>query len=110
MNSAIERIKNEAILKNQQEAIAESIQAEEDMQTDLLTAWNTHIGEKKSIFERCMKIVFANEGGIVDHPDDPGGYTNAGITEKALKKNQRCVIKRRLSCCGHWWKFFIQQI
>jgi len=31
-------------------------------------------------FEAAMKIVFANEGGIADDPDDHGGFTNMGLT------------------------------
>lgn len=39
---------------------------------------------KPSLFNRCMEIVFANEGGYVDHPSDPGGKTKYGITERVL--------------------------
>jgi hypothetical protein len=35
-------------------------------------------------FHKCMDIIFAHEGGYVDHPDDPGGATNLGITHKTL--------------------------
>jgi hypothetical protein len=35
-------------------------------------------------FHKCMEIIFAHEGGYVDHPDDPGGATNLGITHKTL--------------------------
>ena len=31
-------------------------------------------------FERALKLVLAHEGGYVDHPKDPGGATNKGIT------------------------------
>lgn len=31
--------------------------------------------------------VFAIEGGFVDHPDDPGGATNHGITEQVARAN-----------------------
>lgn len=30
-------------------------------------------------FLKCVKIILLNEGGLVDHPDDPGGLTNRGI-------------------------------
>jgi lysozyme family protein len=31
-------------------------------------------------FERCVAIVLKHEGGYVDHPSDPGGATNHGIS------------------------------
>ena len=31
-------------------------------------------------FERALSLVLAHEGGYVDHPKDPGGATNKGIT------------------------------
>ena len=34
------------------------------------------------IFTRCIEIVLKNEGGYIDHPHDPGGETNMGITKK----------------------------
>lgn len=36
-------------------------------------------------FERCVAIVLAHEGGVVDHPRDPGGATNRGITLATLR-------------------------
>lgn len=35
--------------------------------------------------ERVMPHIFAHEGGYVDHPKDPGGATNMGITFATLK-------------------------
>jgi lysozyme family protein len=35
-------------------------------------------------FETCLAEVLRHEGGYVDHPDDPGGATNMGITHKTL--------------------------
>lgn len=35
-------------------------------------------------FERWLQLVLAHEGGYVDHPSDPGGATNLGITRKTL--------------------------
>lgn len=31
-------------------------------------------------FERCLDEVLRHEGGYVDHPKDPGGATNLGVT------------------------------
>ena len=38
----------------------------------------------KSNFIACLDVVLAHEGGYVDHPDDPGGATNRGITRRTL--------------------------
>lgn len=35
-------------------------------------------------FSACLEVVLAHEGGYVDHPADPGGATNMGITRKTL--------------------------
>jgi len=34
------------------------------------------------LFNRCIEIVLRNEGGYVNHPNDPGGETNMGIAKK----------------------------
>lgn len=38
----------------------------------------------KDNFLRVMPWVFEEEGGYVDHPKDPGGATNLGITHRTL--------------------------
>lgn len=38
----------------------------------------------RSNFDLVMLEIFAHEGGYVDHPRDPGGATNMGITHKTL--------------------------
>ena len=38
----------------------------------------------KGQFEACIKYVLASEGGFVNHPKDPGGATNMGITQSTL--------------------------
>jgi len=37
-------------------------------------------------FERCLEQVLRHEGGYADHPADPGGATNMGITIKTLAR------------------------
>ena len=32
-------------------------------------------------FETCFALILAHEGGYVDHPRDPGGRTNLGVTQ-----------------------------
>src|SRR5690554_3243462 len=36
----------------------------------------------RETFEPALALVLAHEGGYVDHPDDPGGATNKGITQR----------------------------
>lgn len=38
----------------------------------------------RSNFDFCLQEVLKHEGGYVDHPRDPGGATNRGITHKTL--------------------------
>lgn len=33
-------------------------------------------------FDKCMEMLLQHEGGFVNHPSDPGGMTNLGITKK----------------------------
>lgn len=35
-------------------------------------------------FDRALSVVLAHEGGYANHPSDPGGATNYGITSKVL--------------------------
>lgn len=37
-------------------------------------------------FELCLSEVLRHEGGYADHPVDPGGATNMGITHKTLAR------------------------
>lgn len=37
-------------------------------------------------FDRLIGRVLAHEGGYVDHPKDPGGATNFGITERVARE------------------------
>lgn len=38
----------------------------------------------RSRFDICLETVLQHEGGYADHPNDPGGATNLGITRKTL--------------------------
>lgn len=40
----------------------------------------------KSRFDLCLDEVLRHEGGYADHPSDPGGATNMGITHKTLAR------------------------
>jgi len=46
-------------------------------------------GPSNPKFERCVALVLRSEGGFVDHPDDPGGPTNRGITLATLRDWRR---------------------
>jgi len=37
-------------------------------------------------FDLCLDAVLRHEGGYADHPGDPGGATNLGITRKTLAR------------------------
>ena len=39
-----------------------------------------------SVLEDALAFTLGNEGGFVNHPADPGGATNFGITQKNLAK------------------------
>lgn len=40
---------------------------------------------KQSNFDACLREVLRYEGGFVNHPKDPGGATNRGITRATLE-------------------------
>ena len=41
----------------------------------------------RSNFEHCMEMLLEHEGGYVDHPDDPGGETNHGVTRAVYEQH-----------------------
>lgn len=40
----------------------------------------------KENFEHCLEMLLHHEGGFVNHPKDPGGMTNLGVTKKVYDK------------------------
>lgn len=40
----------------------------------------------KDNFEKCLDMLLVHEGGFVNHPRDPGGMTNLGVTKKVFEK------------------------
>lgn len=37
-------------------------------------------------FEKCLPLVLSHEGGYADHPADPGGATNRGVTKRVWEE------------------------
>lgn len=37
--------------------------------------------------EKALELLLRHEGGYVDHPSDPGGATNHGITERVARQS-----------------------
>jgi len=40
-------------------------------------------------FERAMTVLAVHEGGYVNHPDDPGGATNKGVTQRTYDAHMK---------------------
>ena len=38
-----------------------------------------------SNFDECLQIILHHEGGYVNHPEDPGGMTNLGVTKRVYE-------------------------
>lgn len=51
----------------------------------------------KANYEKCLKFTLAFEGGYVNHPKDPGGATNFGITQKVYDGYRDGIGKPRQS-------------
>lgn len=45
-------------------------------------------------FETCLKEVLKHEGGYVDHPQDPGGATNLGVTKRVWAEWVKCAVTK----------------
>ena len=39
-----------------------------------------------SNFNKCLELLLAHEGGFVNHPSDPGGMTNLGVTARVWEE------------------------
>jgi lysozyme family protein len=37
-------------------------------------------------FDLCLTLLLAHEGGFVNHPQDPGGMTNLGVTKRVWEE------------------------
>lgn len=40
----------------------------------------------KDNFEKCLEMLLVHEGGYVNHPSDPGGETNLGVTKQVWQE------------------------
>ena len=45
-------------------------------------------------FDACLSLTLRFEGGFVDHPADPGGATNLGITRATLAKARGHAVSK----------------
>ena len=41
----------------------------------------------KSNYDECLKTILHHEGGYVNHPKDPGGETNRGVTKRVYQEH-----------------------
>ena len=39
----------------------------------------------KENYDHCLGLILHHEGGYVNHPKDPGGETNKGITKRVYE-------------------------
>ena len=41
----------------------------------------------QSNYDKCLETIFHHEGGYVNHPKDPGGETNLGVTKRVYEEH-----------------------
>ena len=41
----------------------------------------------KKNYQKCLKTILHHEGGYVNHPKDPGGETNLGVTKRVYEEH-----------------------
>ena len=41
----------------------------------------------KSNYDKCLKTILHHEGGYENHPKDPGGETNLGVTKRVYQEH-----------------------
>ena len=37
-------------------------------------------------YDKCLELILHHEGGYVNHPKDPGGETNLGVTKRVYEE------------------------
>ena len=40
----------------------------------------------KENYNKCLETILHHEGGYVNHPEDPGGETNLGVTKRVYEE------------------------
>ena len=59
-----------------------------------------------SAFDRALALVLRHEGGLVDDPNDPGGLTNFGISQRAYPdldiRNLKVADAANIYRTGYW--------
>ena len=40
----------------------------------------------KENYDKCLEMILHHEGGYVNHPKDPGGETNLGVTKRVYEQ------------------------
>ena len=38
-------------------------------------------------YQKCLETILHHEGGYVNHPKDPGGETNLGVTKRVYEEH-----------------------
>ena len=38
-------------------------------------------------YDKCLETILHHEGGYVNHPKDPGGETNLGVTKRVYQEH-----------------------